>query len=256
MPELEFYQFSCLDDNYGVLVHDPISGDTASIDAPDAKPVLDALESNNWNLTHILVTHHHWDHTQGVEELKSQYNCHVIGPADEADKIDMLDQNLTDGDSFTFGNDTVRIILTPGHTLGMINFHFTQSGVVFTGDTLFALGCGRIFEGDANMMWNSLSKLASLPGDTVVYCGHEYTLANAQFALGIDPTNEKLVERAKEIATLREQNKPTLPTTLAVELETNPFLRASDPIIRENLGMQSASDAQVFAEIRARKDKG
>lgn len=254
MAELQFHQFACLSDNYGVLVHDPESGNTASIDAPDAGAVREALSAIGWNLSHILVTHHHFDHTQGITDLKEEFKCQVIGPRGEADKISTLDQSVGDGDNFEFGGDTVSVIETPGHTLGMVNFHFTNSGVVFTGDTLFALGCGRVFEGDKPMMWRSLQKLMTLPAETIVYCGHEYTQANAAFSLTIDPENEKLIERAKEIDQLRAQGKPTLPTTIGLELETNPFLRAADPGVRSHLGMQDASDEAVFAEIRTRKD--
>lgn len=241
MSSLQFYQFPCLSDNYGVLVHDPSSGDTASIDAPDASAVEEALAKNNWKLTHILVTHHHFDHTKGIAELKSKYGCHVIGPRDEASKIATLDETRHEGDAFTFGEDTVHVISTPGHTLGMINFHFTKSKTVFTGDTLFALGCGRIFEGDANMMWHSLSKLAELPPETIVYCGHEYTQANAEFCLTIEPDNHDLVERASHIEALRAKGEPTLPTTIGLELKTNVFLRAGN--------------AEEFARRRTAKDQ-
>ncbi|MGI9350094.1 MAG: hydroxyacylglutathione hydrolase, partial [Rhizobiaceae bacterium] len=226
----------------------------ASIDAPDADAVRTALSEKSWHLTHILVTHHHWDHTQGIADLKSETGCNVIGPKSEASKISTLDEMVSDGDSFEFGGDSVNVISTPGHTLGMVNFHFTGNGVVFTGDTLFALGCGRIFEGDSQMMWDSLTKLMKLPPETTVYCGHEYTQANADFSLTIDPNNQKLVDRAGEIAKLRATGKPTLPTTIGMELETNPFLRASDAGIRKNLCMENASDADVFTEIRHRKD--
>ncbi|MDJ0613652.1 MAG: hydroxyacylglutathione hydrolase [Rhizobiaceae bacterium] len=254
MAGLEFFQFPTLSDNYGVLVHDPASGATASIDAPDAGDVHKALSEKGWSLTHILVTHHHWDHVQGIGDLKSENGCRVIGPADEADKIEHIDETVSDGDTFDFCGETVSCISTPGHTLGMINFHFTDSGVVFTGDTLFALGCGRIFEGDPAMMWSSMQKLMALPAETIVYCGHEYTQTNARFALSVDPDNAKLVIRAAQIDALRADGKPTLPTTIGEELDTNPFLRASDASIRKVLGMESADDAEVFAEIRKRKD--
>ena len=254
MAALEFHQFPTLSDNYGVLIHDPDTGNTASVDAPDANDVRNALAETGWNLTHILVTHHHWDHVQGIGDLKSETGCHVIGPADEADKIEHLDETVSDGGSFEFGGESVACISTPGHTLGMINFHFVESGVVFTGDTLFALGCGRIFEGDPEMMWQSLTKLMALPPETAVYCGHEYTQSNAKFALSVDPDNAKLVIRAARIDALRAEGKPTLPTTIGEELETNPFLRASDAGIRKHLGMENASDSDVFAEIRKRKD--
>lgn len=240
MSNLEFHQFACLSDNYGVLIHDPKSGDTASIDAPDANAVETALKKKDWKLTHILVTHHHFDHTQGIAELKSKYGCHVIGPEEKGSKITSLDEQKTQGDTIIFGGETVDIIATPGHTLDMINFYFKESGVVFTGDTLFALGCGRIFEGDANMMWNSLSKLAELPPETVVYCGHEYTQANATFSLTIEPDNQALVKRAHKIDQLRANGEPTIPTTIAKELATNVFLRAGN--------------ATEFAKIRTAKD--
>lgn len=252
---LEFQQFPCLSDNYGVLVHDRVSGETASIDAPDGDAVRAALSAKGWTLTHILVTHHHWDHTQGIEALKAETGCTVIGPAQEAEKIKLLDQTVDDGDRISFGNEPVDILSTPGHTLGMVNYHFLESKVVFTGDTLFALGCGRVFEGDMAMMWNSLKKLAELPPETVVYCGHEYTASNADFALTVDPDNDALKRRVVEIKALRAEGKPTIPTTISAELETNPFLRAADPAIREVLGMALASDAEVFAEIRGRKDR-
>ncbi|MGI9399639.1 MAG: hydroxyacylglutathione hydrolase [Rhizobiaceae bacterium] len=254
MANIEFFQFNCLDDNFGVLVHSGSTGQTASIDAPDAAAVAAALDEKGWNLTHIFVTHHHADHTQGVAALKEKTNCHVIGPDNPS--IANLDQTVGDGDSFQFAGETVNVIATPGHTLDMINFHMPAQKVAFTADTLFALGCGRVFEGTPHQMWDSLEKLSKLPPETTIYCGHEYTLANAKFALTVDGTNAELATRADEIEALRAQNKPTLPTTLALELRTNPFLRPSDPVIRKNLGMEDASDADVFAEIRARKDRG
>ena len=205
MSSLEFFQFNCLSDNFGVLVHDPASGNTAAIDVPEENALFDALEQTGWNLTHILVTHHHYDHVQGIPPAKEKTGCHVIGPAKSADKIPTLDETVDDSDTFSFGSNTVQAIATPGHTLDMINFHFVESKAVFTGDTLFALGCGRVFEGDHAMMWNSLDQLRQLPPETTVYCGHEYTLANAQFALTIDPENTALIARAKEIEALRAE---------------------------------------------------
>lgn len=252
MGNIEFFQFNCLDDNFGVLVHSSQTGETASIDAPDAAAVNAALAEKGWKLSHIFVTHHHADHTQGVASLKKETGCHVIGPNNPA--ISDLDQIVGDGDGFQFAGSTVNVIATPGHTLDMINFHLPEEKVAFTADTLFALGCGRVFEGTYHQMWDSMAKLAALPPETVIYCGHEYTLANAKFALTVDGTNPELVARTAEIEDLRNQNKPTLPTTLELELRTNPFLRPSDPQIRKNLGMENASDADVFAEIRKRKD--
>ncbi len=254
MAALEFHQFPCLSDNYGVLVHDPETGATASIDAPDASAVENALNETGWQLSHILVTHHHWDHTQGIAELKEKTGCHVIGPEAEKDKISTLDETMSDGDQFEFSGHEVQVLSTPGHTLGMINFYFPASEVVFSGDTLFVLGCGRIFEGNPEMMWESLNKLAALPENTTVYCSHEYTQSNAKFALTVDPGNAELQSLAEEIDALRAAGKPTVPTTIGRELATNPFLRAADPTIRSALGMENASDAAVFAEIRSRKD--
>ena len=254
MSNLEFFQFPCLSDNYGVLIHNPQTKETASIDAANTEAVEQALSENGWSLTHILVTHHHYDHTDGIMGLKEKTNCKVFGPSAEADRIKGLDETYEDGDTFEFGGETVSVISTPGHTLGMINFHFPKSGVLFSGDTLFAMGCGRIFEGTPEMMWASMQKLMVLPPETVIYCGHEYTLANATFAQTVDPSNETLANRVKEVEALRAEGKPTIPTTLAIELETNPFLRAADKDIRAHLNMGNASDAEVFAEIRKRKD--
>ena len=249
---MDFHQFSCRSDNFGVLVHSPETGETASIDAPDAGAVRAALSQRGWKLSHIIVTHHHMDHVEGIGELKAETGCTVIGPANPA--IPAVDRTVGDGDRFEFAGENIEVIATPGHTLDMLNYHFTDSGVVFTGDTLFALGCGRVFEGSAEQMWNSLQKLAALPSETKIYCGHEYTLANGRFALTVDGENPKLQARMKKIEKLRSDGEPTLPTEMAIELETNPFLRAADPQIRKNLGMESASDAEVFAEIRKRKD--
>lgn len=254
MTNLQFHQFPCREDNYGVLVHDPETGKCASIDASDEGAILAALDGTGWKLSHIYITHWHFDHVEGIAGLKGKFNCHVAGPRREADKIDDLDEKLDDGDEFNFGGDKVRVIATPGHTLGMISFYFVQNKTVFAGDTLFALGCGRLFEGDGAMMWESMRKLAVLPRDTTVYCGHEYTLANGRFAMSIDPDNEKLQARMKLFTRLREEGKPTLPTTIGEELDTNPFMRPDDKAIREHLGMAVASDAAVFTEIRKRKD--
>jgi hydroxyacylglutathione hydrolase len=252
MSQLEIYQFNCREDNFGVLVHSPLTGETASIDAPDAAIVSKALAEKGWKLTDIFITHHHGDHTQGIARLKEETGCHVSGPANS--KIEGLDATYGDSDSFSFAGQEVKVIATPGHTLDMINYYLPQQGVAFTADTLFAMGCGRIFEGTAEQMWRSLEKLMELPSETMIYCGHEYTLANARFALTVDGSNQDLVARTHEVEKLREQGKPTLPTTMALELKTNPFLRAADPEIRKNLGMESAGNAEVFAEIRKRKD--
>lgn len=251
---LHIEQFPCRSDNFGVLIHDDKSGQTATIDAPELGPILAVLEARGWNLTHILTTHWHPDHVEANLDLKARYELEIIGPAAEADKIPGIDRTVKGGDHFDFSGYRVDVIDCPGHTLGGISLHIASEKLLFAADTLFALGCGRLLEGTPAQMWDSLSKLMALPDDTIVYCGHEYTLSNAKFALTIDPRNEALVARAMEIEGLRAAGLPTLPTTIGREKETNPFLRASDEAIRENLNMVEASDAEVFTEIRARKD--
>ncbi len=253
MTPLEIELFACRSDNFGVLLHDPATGETASIDAPEEQAILDALARRGWTLSHIFTTHHHQDHVEANAALKARFGATIIGPAHEA--IPGLDRKVDGGDSFTFAGRPVDVILTPGHTLGHICFHLPQDKLLFAADTLFALGCGRLFEGTPAQMWDSLSKLAALPDETVVYFGHEYTLSNARFALTIDPDNAALRARAEEIEALRARGAFTAPTTIGLEKATNPFLRASDPAIRQHLDMKTASDAEVFAEIRARKDR-
>lgn len=251
---VQIEQFMCRSDNFGVLVHDAASGETALVDAPEERPILEAVERTGWRPTVILTTHHHPDHVEANLALKQRFGLRIIGPKAEAAKIPGIDQTVAEGDVLTLLGEEVRVIETPGHTAGHVSYHLPKSKVAFTADTLFALGCGRLFEGSAATMLASLTKLAALPAETAVYCGHEYTLSNARFALTVDPTNPVLKQRAKEIEALRADGKPTLPTTIGTELETNPFLRWHDPAIRKNLGMERASDEAVFAEIRKRKD--
>ncbi|MEM8627960.1 MAG: hydroxyacylglutathione hydrolase [Pseudomonadota bacterium] len=248
------HQFMCRSDNFGVLLHDPASGLTASIDAPDADVIQRALDEKGWQLSHILITHHHGDHTAGIPALKERHGCTVIGPADEANKIKGLDEQVTDGDTVTFAGTDAHVMSTPGHTLGHIVYWFSDLELLFAGDTLFAMGCGRLFEGSPKMMWASLMRLAALPEETTVYCGHEYTLANARFAVTVDPGNEALSARLSQVEQLRAETRPTLPTTIGQELATNPFMRAGEPGIRAALSMPDAADADVFAKVRALKD--
>jgi hydroxyacylglutathione hydrolase len=255
MATLEIYQFPCLSDNYGVLIHDAGAGLTASIDAPEAGKVKAALAEKGWRLTHILATHHHADHTGGNAALKAETGCTVIGPRGEAAKIPGIDTKVGDGDEFAFGSHQVRVLETPGHTAGQVNYFIPSAKVAFCGDTLFAIGCGRIIEGTPRMMWSSLQKLMALPADTAVYCGHEYTQANATFALTIEPENAALQKRAKEVDGLRAAGKPTLPTSIGLELETNPFLRPHVAAIQKRLGMEGRPEWEIFAEIRDRKNK-
>lgn len=254
MSKFEYFQFPYNSDNYGVLIHDPASGETACVDAGDYAAYEEALSSKGWKLTQIWITHHHADHTAGLISLKDATGALAYGPKPSNSKINGLDVHLGEGDKFTFGSKDVSVFETPGHTLDMINFHIADESVVFTGDTLFALGCGRLFEGTAEQMWQSLAKLMQLPDETIVYCSHEYTEANAKFALSIDPDSDALKKRAEEISSLRASGKPTVPSTIGLERATNPFVRASDQAIRARLNMIAAEDAEVFAEIRSRKD--
>jgi hydroxyacylglutathione hydrolase len=252
MANLKIRQFMCLSDNFGVLIHDPDAGVTASIDAPEAGPIESALADAGWRLTHILNTHHHGDHTGANLTLKERTGCTIVGPRDS--NIPGIDVEIGDGETYDFGSHVAHIIATPGHTLDHIAYWFKDDKVVFVGDTLFALGCGRVFEGTPPQMWQSLKKLMALPPETQVYCGHEYTLANAKFALSVEPDNEALKRRADKVAALRADNKPTLPTTIGEELETNPFLRAETPELQAAAGLTGRDPADVFASVRRRKD--
>lgn len=250
---LEVYQFLCRSDNFGVLIHDSEAGMTAAIDAPEAGAIREALQHKGWPLTHILLTHNHPDHTAGVATLKRETGCAVAGPA--KGRIDGVDTPLSEGDVYSFGNHKAQVLETPGHTLDHIVYWFEDAGLLFAGDTLFSLGCGRVFEGTPAQMWGSLQKLMRMPRETQVYCGHEYTLSNADFALTVESGNDALQQRAAEVRRLREAGRATLPSTIGQELDTNPFLRPDSPEIRETLRMEDASDAEVWAEIRRRKDR-
>lgn len=251
---IQIEQFMCREDNFGVLLRDPETGEVALIDAPQEAPILDAVKRTGWTPKLILTTHHHADHVEANLALKERFGLTIIGPEGEKDRIPGIDRTVSGSDTIRFGNETIEVIDTPGHTAGHVTYYFPKSGVVFAADTLFALGCGRLLECKPPVMYESLKKLAALPAETQVYCGHEYTLANARFALTVDPTNSALKERAARIEKLRADGKATLPTTIGEELSTNPFLRWHDPAIRRHLGMENATDAEVFAEIRKRKD--
>ncbi len=247
---LNIHQFTYGGDNYGVLLQEPDSGATALVDAGDATAALAALAETGWSLSQIWLTHHHSDHTAGTTEIVAATGAGVHGPA----SIASVTTPIADGGEIDFGGVKVTAIATPGHTMDMLNFHIPSEKLLFTGDTLFAMGCGRLFEGDAATMWASLCKLMSLDDETVIYCGHEYTAANADFALSVDPDNDALLRRVAAVRDLRSAGQPTIPTMLALEKLTNPFLRASDPSIRAHLGMADADDVNVFTEIRLRKD--
>lgn len=251
----ETHLFLCRQDNYGVLLHDGASGATASIDAPETAAIERALAATGWRLTDILVTHHHADHTAAIADLKRLYGCRVVAPRKEADRIPGVDLMVEGGDVASVGAMPGRVLETPGHTLGHVSYWFESEKLAFAGDTLFSIGCGRVFEGDAPMMWRSLTKLRDLPEDTLLYCGHEYTAANVKFALTVEPDNPALKKRAEEVAQLRSQERPTIPVTIAAEKAANPFLRADVASLAKAVGMEGAPPAQVFAEIRARKDR-
>lgn len=255
MARLEVHQFPTRSDNYGVLIHDPNTGATAAIDAPDAEQLLAALHEKGWSLTHILTTHHHHDHTAGNTIVKRMTGCTIVGPAREADSIPGIDVGVKEGDTVEIGGAKARVIETPGHTRGHVSYLFPEDGIVCVGDTLFSVGCGKLLEGDAKTMWSSLEKLAKLAPETKLYCGHEYTNANCRFALTVEPENAALQLRAVEAATLAKEGKPALPTTIKQELATNPFLRPSSPAIQKRLGMEGQPLYEIFGEIRRRKDR-
>ena len=247
--------FTCLTDNFGYLVHDSASGATASIDAPEAGPIIKALEAEGWKLTDILITHHHGDHVGGVAELKERYGCRVIAPHDKSSKIANVDLRVANGDVVKVGSLLARVLETPGHTLDHVSYVFDNDKALFAADTLFSIGCGRVFEGTHPMMWDSLLKLRALPDDFRLYCGHEYTASNVRFALSINPDNPTLKARAEEVARLRADNKPTIPVLLGDEKKANVFLRADDLAVSARLHMKGAEGAAVFGELRERKNK-
>ncbi|WP_457649213.1 hydroxyacylglutathione hydrolase [Profundibacter sp.] len=251
---LQIATIPCREDNYAFLLHDKDSGETALVDAPEAAPAIEVLESRGWTLTHILITHHHYDHIDGVEELRAKYGAKVVGAKADAARLPALDIEVSEGDTIKIGENEGKVLDVSGHCDNHLAFHFPRNFAVFTGDSLMALGCGRLFEGTPEQMWESLSKIAALPKMTIVYSGHEYTAANATFAYTIEPGNAALKDRILQIIEARAQKMPTVPSLLTDELATNPFLRPHSPEIRQRLGMESATDTEVFAEIRRRKD--
>ena len=257
MVKLQFHQVafnSPAGINYLVLVHDPDNGQTALVDAGSVDAAMSALADTGWSLSEIWITHHHFDHVEGLAEIKTQTGATAIGPRDQTTPIAGLDRLVGGGDSFDFAGHTVNILHTPGHTNDMVNYHIPSAGVVFTGDTLFSLGCGRMFEGTPAQFSQSLKALAALPADTMVYCGHEYTESNGAFALSIDPSNTALAARMDAVKALRAKGEPTVPFHLGQDRAANPFMRCDSVDIRAHLDMQTATDAEVFGEIRARKD--
>jgi len=254
MAALEIVQIPVLQDNYLYLIHDAASGDTAIIDPAVEDPVVAELDKRGWALTHIFNTHHHWDHTGANLALKERFGLQIIGPAAEKDRIPGIDVCVDEGDTVKLGTHCADVYFVPGHTSGHIAYHFADADALFCGDTIFSMGCGRLFEGTPKQMWASISKLMRLPDETRLYCAHEYTTANGNFALSIEPKNVALIARMKEVATLRADNKPTVPTTMGLEKTINPFMRPMSEEIQEMVGLPGAALADVFAEVRKRKD--
>ena len=256
MSAFEIRQIPTRKDNYVYLVREKGGeGKVAVVDPSDAAPVLEALGKLGWNLTHVLATHHHNDHIGGVPEIKAKTGCVVVGPRADRDRIPNIEIEVGDGDTYAVGDAVGRVFDTPGHTRGHITYWFPQSRALFCGDTLFALGCGRLFEGTPQQMWTSLSKYRAVPDETLVYCAHEYTQSNARFALTVEPDNAVLQARSKKIDEMRAAGQSTVPSTMGEERATNPFLRADEPALKKAIGMENADPVTVFAEIRGRKDK-
>ncbi len=254
MSHLDMRQFMCRSDNYGVIVHDPKSGATASIDAPDAGAVELELRKFGRQLTHIFTTHHHEDHVAGNLRLKELFGCKIIGPRGEAENIPGIDIQVSGGDTFSWAGREIKVFDCPGHTKGHIAFHIPSELSLFAGDTVFAMGCGRVIEGTMEEMWHSVNQFRALSPATYVYCGHEYTEANCRFALVVEPGNRALQQRAIVVAGQRARGEMTCPSTIGDELKTNPFMRCDSPGIRKLLNLETASDAEVFAELRMRKN--
>lgn len=253
---LDIHQLPALSDNYIYLLHEPDSGEIAVVDPAVAEPVLKTLQKKGWQLNYIFNTHHHGDHVGANLQLKQSIGCKIVGAAADSHRIPGIDIALSDGETISLGRQSFQVIETPGHTSGHIVYYCAKSQALFCGDTLFSMGCGRLFEGSAEQMWQSLQKLKALPGDTRVYCAHEYTQANGRFALTVEADNPDLQKRIAEVAELRHRNQSTLPSTIALELATNPFLREDSPSLRQAVAANNTdSPAQVFAKVRLLKDQ-
>jgi hydroxyacylglutathione hydrolase len=252
---IEIIQIPALADNYIYLVHEPSSSATAAVDPAVAEPVMKAVDEKGWKLTHVLNTHHHYDHVGGNLELKRQTGCAIVGLGRDQQRIPGITVVVGEGDIVSLGHAQAQVLDLPGHTAGHIGYWFAEDNALFCGDTLFGMGCGRLFEGLPQQMWASLEKIRALPPATRIYCAHEYTQANGRFALTLEPDNLALVARMARVNDLRGQGLPTIPSILAEELATNPFLRTDNPAIRSALGLEDAEDWQVFARIRQLKDE-
>lgn len=255
MAALEIELIPALRDNYIYLLHEPDSGETAVVDPAEAAPALAAAEVRGWRIGHILNTHHHNDHTGGNLEIKQRTGAVIVGPKADQGRIPGIDIALDEGDRYDVGEATAEVFFVPGHTSGHIAFWFRDSDALFCGDTLFSLGCGRLFEGTPKQMWQSLQKLRDLPPQTRIYCGHEYTQSNARFAMAIDPENTDLQAQSRDIDVRRADGRPTIPAKLEVECRTNPFLRADDAELAAQIGLAGADPVAVFAKVRELKDR-
>ena len=251
---LEIIQLPVLNDNYIYLIHEPVSGETAAVDPAVAGPVLETLAKKGWQLSYIFNTHHHGDHVGGNMELKQKTGCKIAGALADRHRIPGIDVALADGEQVMLGQVVFEIMATPGHTSGHIVYYAPEEQVLFCGDTLFVMGCGRLFEGSAAQMWQSLQALRALPPETRLYCAHEYTLTNGRFALSLEPNNPALQQRMLKVQQLRAENRPTVPSTIAQEQATNPFFRADDPAFKAALNCPDQPALAVFTEVRKRKD--
>lgn len=251
---LEIIQLPVLTDNYIYIIHDPDSNETAVIDPAVSQPVLDTLKNRNWSLSYIFNTHHHNDHVGANLELKERTGCQIVGFGEDSKRIPGIDKKLKHGDKIKLGSHVAKVIATPGHTLGHIVYYFANNSILFCGDTLFSMGCGRLFEGTAEQMWHSLQQLKGLPKETKIYCTHEYTQANGLFSLTLEPNNQALINRMQEVDKLRSLHQSTIPSTLDQELATNPFLREDSSVLQESINMVGQPPIEVFRQIRKLKD--
>jgi hydroxyacylglutathione hydrolase len=254
MP-LQIITIPCRSDNYAYLIRDEATGQVAVVDVPEAAPILNVLKDMGWQLDQILITHHHFDHIDGLEEVRKATGAKVYGAKADSHRLPNLDHALSEGDTFKLGDETCEVLDVSGHTIGHIAFLFKGADAVFSADSLMALGCGRVFEGDFPMMWGTMLKFKALPDEVLVYSGHEYTISNAKFALTIEPDNADLLTRIKDIKDKRANDIPTVPVSIGLEKATNPFMRADLMQVKALMGMETASDADVFGEIRTRKDR-
>lgn len=254
MTKLDIRQIPVLDDNFIYLAREPNTNSVAVVDPALAAPVLDEAKRLGWSITHILNTHHHPDHVGGNLEIKEATGCTIIGPADDPDRIPGMDVQVKDGDTYALGDASALVFFVPGHTRGHIAYWFKDSDALFCGDTLFSIGCGRLFEGTPAQMWTSLQRLRELPPSTHIYCAHEYTEANIRFAVTVEPDNAALRKREADVRELRAKGKFSIPTVLGEECAANPFLRADSPELAAAIGMTGREPVDIFTEVRRRKD--